>query len=67
MGKLFNLLLIFGVLYFIYWRIKTHLHQKKLAAQGIVIEQKGMRPITLFSIVMLICYGSYMVYFFLIK
>jgi hypothetical protein len=67
MGKLFNLLLIFGVLYFIYWRIKAHFHHKKLEAQGIVLEQKGIRPITLFSIVMLVCYGGYMLYFFLSK
>jgi len=67
MGKLLNLLFIFAILYFIYWRIKTHLRQKKLAEQGIVIQQQGLRPITLFSIVMLVCYGSYMLYFFFIK
>ncbi len=47
--------------------IKRHFRNKKLAKQGIVVVQTGMRPITLFSIVMLIAYGAYMVYFLLDK
>lgn len=65
MGKLLNLIFLFGFLYFVYWMVKRHFRHKKLAEQGYVFEQKGMRPITLFSIVMLVSYSGYMVYFLL--
>lgn len=55
-----------GIAYFFYWLIKHKLRQRKLAQQGIVIEQKGLRPITLLSIVMMVMYGGYVV-FYLIK
>ncbi len=48
---------------FFYWLIKQKLRNRKLAQQGIVIEQKGLRPITLMSIVMLVMYGGYLIYF----
>lgn len=55
-----------GIAYFFYWLIKHKLRQRKLAQQGIVIDQKGLRPITLLSIVMMVMYGGYVV-FYLIK
>ncbi len=60
-------LTLLAVVYFFYWLIKHKLRQRKLAQQGIVVEQKGMRPITLMSIVMVVMYGGYMVYFFIFK
>jgi len=54
-----------AVIYFFYWLIKQKLRNRKLAQQGIVIEQKGLRPITLMMIVMIVMYGGYMIYFFL--
>jgi len=48
---------------FFYWLIKQKLRNRKLAQQGIVVEQKGLRPITLLSIVMLVMYGGYLIYF----
>jgi|ACQI01.1.fsa_nt_gi uncharacterized sodium:solute symporter family permease YidK len=56
---------LLAVIYFFYWLIKQKIRNRKLAQQGIVIEQKGIRPITLMMIVMLVMYGGYMVYFFL--
>jgi len=50
---------------FFYWLIKQKLRNRKLAQQGIVVEQKGLRPITLMSIVMLVMYGGYLIYFVL--
>lgn len=56
-------LTLLAVVYFFYWLIKQKLRNRKLAQQGIVIEQKGIRPITLMSIVMVVMYGGYMIYF----
>lgn len=64
MGKLLNILTLLGVIYFIYWMIKRHFRRRKLAAQGIEIKDEGMRPITLLSIVMVVMYAAYMLYFF---
>ena len=58
-------LTLLAVVYFFYWLIKQKLRNRKLEAQGIVVEQKGMRPITLMSIVMVVMYGGYMIYFLL--
>lgn len=58
-------LTLLAVIYFFYWLIKQKLRNRKLAQQGIVVEQKGLRPITLMSIVMVVMYGGYMIYFFL--
>ncbi|MGM0542212.1 MAG: hypothetical protein ACQEQR_07235 [Pseudomonadota bacterium] len=58
-------LTLLAVIYFFYWLIKQKIRNRKLAQQGIVIEQKGLRPITLMSIVMVVMYGGYMIYFFL--
>lgn len=60
-------LTLLAVVYFFYWLIKQKLRNRKLEAQGIVIEQKGIRPITLMSIVMVVMYGGYMVYHLLTK
>ena len=54
---------LLGVIYFFYWLIKQKIRNRKLEQQGIVIEQKGMRPITLMMIVMIVMYGGYMIYF----
>lgn len=56
---------LLAVIYFFYWLIKHKIRQRKLAQQGIVVEEKGVRPITLMMIVMLVMYGGYMVYFLL--
>ena len=53
-----------AIVYFFYWFIKQKIHNRKLAEQGFVIEQKGIRPVTLLSLVLLVMYGGYMVYFF---
>ncbi len=58
-------LTLLGVIYFFYWLLKQKIRNRKLEQQGIVIEQKGMRPITLMMIVMIVMYGGYMIYFFL--
>lgn len=58
-------LTLLAVVYFFYWLIKQKLRNRKLEAQGIVVEQKGIRPITLMSIVMVVMYGGYMIYFLL--
>jgi gamma-glutamylcyclotransferase (GGCT)/AIG2-like uncharacterized protein YtfP len=62
MAKLLNLLTIIGILFFVYWSLKNHFRNKKLKQQGIQIKQTKVRPITLFSIVMLVMYASYMIY-----
>jgi hypothetical protein len=61
----FKFLTLMGIFVFFVWLIKSKFRQRKLRAQGIIIEQKGMRPITLMSIVMLVMYGGYLVYFML--
>lgn len=53
------------VIYFFYWLLKQKIRNRKLEAQGIVVEQKGLRPITLMSIVMVVMYGGYMIYYLL--
>lgn len=63
MVKLLNILTLIGIVYFLYWLLKRKLKQRKLAQQGIVIQQQGMRPITLFSIVMVSMYAGYMIWF----
>jgi len=54
-----------GIVYFFYWLIKHKLRVRKLERQGIVVEKKGLRPITLLSIVMVVMYGGYMLYYLL--
>ncbi len=51
------------VIYFFYWLIKQKIRNRKLEAQGIKVEQKGIRPITLMMITMVVMYGGYMIYF----
>lgn len=62
---MFKYLTLLAVIVFFYWLFKQKLRNRKLAQQGIVVEQKGLRPITLMSIVMVVMYGGYMIYFFL--
>ncbi|WP_321323724.1 hypothetical protein [Thiomicrorhabdus sp.] len=56
-------LTLMAIIYFFYWLIKQKIRNRKLEQQGIVVEQKGLRPITLMSIVMVVMYGGYMLYF----
>ena len=56
-----------AIVYFFYWLFKQKLRNRKLAEQGIVVEQKGMRPVTLLSIVLLVMYGGFMFYFFIFE
>ncbi len=58
-------LTLLAVIYLFYYIIKQKIRNRKLAQQGIVVEQKGLRPITLMSIVMVVMYGGYMIYYFL--
>lgn len=60
-------LTLIAVVYFFYWLIKQKIRNRKLEAQGIVVEQKGLRPITLMSIVMVVMYGGYMIYFLIFQ
>lgn len=55
------------IVYFFYWLVKQKIRHRKLAQQGIVVEQKGVRPITLLSIVMVVMYGGYLLYYFFTK
>lgn len=64
MNKLLNLLFIAAFLYFVYFMIRRYFRNRKLEAQGVVIQPEGMRPITLFALVMVAIYGAYMIYFF---
>jgi len=65
MSKLLNLLTILAVLYFIFWVVRRRFRHRKMAAQGYEIpKQQGIRPITLLSLLMVIMYGAYMLYFF---
>jgi hypothetical protein len=60
-------LTLLAVIYLFYYIIKQKIRNRKLAQQGIVVEQKGLRPITLMSIVMVVMYGGYMIYFFIFQ
>lgn len=54
---------LIAIAIFFYLLIKQKLRNRKLRAQGIVVEEKGLRPITLMSIVMVVMYGGYLIYF----
>lgn len=58
-------IMLLVLIYFFYWLIKQKIRNRKLEQQGIVIEQKGIRPITIMMFVMIFMYGGYMVYYFL--
>lgn len=64
MGKLLNLITLVAFLAFAWWMFKRWLRNRKLRQQGYEIKQEGIRPITLFSIVMVAMYGAYMIYHF---
>lgn len=63
MAKLLNILTVLGVIFFIYWLFKRKLRQRQLAKEGIIIQQQGLRPITVFSIVMVSMYAGYMLWY----
>lgn len=63
MTKLLNIITLLALGAFVYWLIKRKLRQRQLAKQGIVVQQQGMRPITLFSIVMVSMYAGYMLWY----
>ncbi|QCU90347.1 hypothetical protein [Thiomicrorhabdus sediminis] len=56
-------LTLLAVVVFFYWLIKHKWRQRQLAKQGIQVEQKGLRPITLLSLVMIVMYGGYLIYY----
>lgn len=64
MLKFLTLLML---VYFFYWLIKHKIRQRKLEAQGIQVEQKGLRPITIMSIVMVVMYGGYIIYYLIFQ
>lgn len=64
MAKFLNFLTLVGVLFFAWWMFKRFLRHRKLKQQGYEIQQEGIRPITLLSIVVVVMYGGYMVYYF---
>lgn len=55
------------LIYFFFWLIKNKFRERKLEAQGIKVEQKGLRPITIMSIVMVVMYGGYLVYYLIFE
>lgn len=63
MAKLLNILTVLGVIFFIYWLFKRKLRQRQLAKEGIIVQQQGLRPITVFSIVMVSMYAGYMLWY----
>ncbi len=53
-----------GIVYFFWWMLKRHIRHKKMQWKGEVVpEQKGLRPITLLSLVMVVLYGGYMLWY----
>ena len=48
---------------FAWWRLKRWLQHRRLQAQGLPMpEQKGVRPITLLSLVLLGVYGGFLLW-----
>ncbi|BBP46105.1 hypothetical protein THMIRHAS_14780 [Thiosulfatimonas sediminis] len=59
-------LTLLAIIYFFFWLIKHKVRQRKLEAQGYKIEaQQGLRPVTILSIVLLVIYGGYLLYYVL--
>ncbi|QKI89027.1 hypothetical protein [Thiomicrorhabdus xiamenensis] len=54
---------LLAIIYFFYWLIKHKIRQRKLESQGYQIEQQGMRPVTILSIVLVVIYGGYLLYY----
>jgi len=67
MGKLFKLLTVVAILFFLYYMVKRFFWHRKLKQQGRPIPQERFRPITLLSIVMVVMYGGYVVYYLVWK
>lgn len=67
MGKLFKLLTIAAVLFFLYYMVKRFFLHRKLKQQGQTIPQERFRPITLLSITMIVMYGGYVIYYLVWK
>lgn len=59
-------IVLIGVIYFFWWMLKRQLRLKKMQWKGEEVpEQKGLRPITLLSFVMVALYGGYMIWYML--
>jgi len=60
---MFKYLTLLAVFVFMIWLIKRQWRLKKLEWQGIKPpEQKGLRPITLLSLVMVVMYGGFLIW-----
>lgn len=61
---MFKYLTLIGVVIFLGWLLKRQWRLKKMQWKGErVPEQKGLRPITLLSLVMVVLYGGYMLWY----
>ncbi|HEY9016884.1 hypothetical protein [Thiomicrospira sp.] len=61
---MFKYLTLIGVVIFLGWLLQRQWRLKKMQWKGErVPEQKGLRPITLLSLVMVVLYGGYMLWY----
>ncbi|GAB6034673.1 hypothetical protein [Galenea microaerophila] len=67
MGKLFKLLTVIAVLFFLYYMAKRFFLHRKLKQQGQTLPKERFRPITLLSILMIVMYGGYVIYYLVWK
>jgi len=67
MGKLFKLLTVAAVLFFLYYMVKRFFLHRKLKQLGQPLPQERFRPITLLSITMIVMYGGYIIYYLVWK
>ncbi|WFE68318.1 hypothetical protein P8S54_08855 [Thiomicrospira sp. R3] len=62
---MFKYLTLFAVIVFFLWMLRRQWRLKKMQWRGEKLpEQKGLRPITLLSWVMVIVYGGFMIWYF---
>lgn len=63
---MFKYLTLLLVVVFLIWLLKRQWRLKKMQWRGEKVpEQKGLRPITLLSIVMVVMYGGFMLWYFI--
>lgn len=63
---MFKYVVLAGIVYFFWWLFKRQLRHKRMAWRGEPVPvEKGWRPITLLSLVMVVLYGGYMLWFFM--
>lgn len=63
---MFKYLTLAGIVIFAIWMFKRQWRLKKMQWRGESVPvQKGLRPITLLSLVMLALYGGYMLWYFI--